>query len=96
MNRTLVITIALAGCSQGAAKIPGTLPGQAHGALQLTESQVTSKTVATDGSPSDRSGNLTTMRYSMGGYFTATRFGAVSGAELTVGTGWRSVSRAGV
>jgi hypothetical protein len=80
--------VAGAGCVETARNVYGTLPGEAHGALSLTEASVKAKTVATDGSPSERTGLLTTVRYSVGAYFTFTRFGAMSGIEGTAALGW--------
>ncbi|MGE0397616.1 MAG: hypothetical protein AB7T06_12925 [Kofleriaceae bacterium] len=68
---------------------PGTLAGEAQGALESQTSAFTSTTVHnSDGSENKRDGVLQTLRYTGGIYMGTTRWGALSGVEFSLGMGW--------
>ncbi|GEM_PF-4365173 len=80
--------LVIAGCSRSVYQ-PGTLAGEAQGALESQTSLVTSTTVhAADGTENKRDGVLQTLRYSSGAYLGISRFGSMSGIEFTIAMGW--------
>jgi len=87
--KRLAALVVASGCIEP--QMPGTLPGEAHSVLQASVGKVTADTVAADGTPTSVPGTLSTFRYSGGGYFAPpTRFGALSGAEVTTAFGYLS------
>ncbi len=67
---------------------PGTLPGEAQGAVALATGPVAADTVHADGTANQRAGMLTTVRYTLGVAIGMSRFGTMSGFEASLGTGW--------
>jgi hypothetical protein len=86
--RIVLALLACAACSQAAHNVPGSLPGESHGAIGVTVAHVSADSVALDGTPTSRTGTLTALRYSIGGLFTPTMFGTISGLEATAAAGW--------
>jgi hypothetical protein len=84
----LVAGVASAACSAAAHNVPGSLPGESHGAIGLTAAHVADDSVATDGTATSRTGTFTTFRYSAGALFTPTAFGTITGLEGTAALGW--------
>ncbi len=67
--------LVIAGCSRSVYQ-PGTLAGEAQGALESQTSLVTSTTVhAADGTENKRDGVLQKLRYYSGAYLVFSRFG---------------------
>lgn len=86
MKRVLALAL-VAGCIP--VKAPGTLAGEAQGAVESQTSSFTSTTVHNaDGSENKREGVLQTVRYTGGLYMGITRWGALSGIEFTAAMGW--------
>lgn len=69
---------------------PGTLPGEAQGAVFVSTGPLSSHTVHEDGTDNVRDGVLTTVRYSAGVAIGMTRFGTLTGLEFSGGFGWIS------
>jgi hypothetical protein len=88
VKRLVVTVCVLAGCIPDF-KSPGTLPGEAQGVFESQTSAFTSKTVHNaDGSANERTGVLETMRYTLGTYWGMSRFGVMSGIEMSIAMGW--------
>ncbi len=85
---TIALGFALVGGCAHDIHTPGTLPGEAQGAVQLATGPLSAKTVHADGTVNQRGGVLTTVRYTLGIAIGMSRFGTMSGFESSVGAGW--------
>lgn len=87
MSRAALALALVASCVP--VQAPGTLAGEAQGAFESQTSAVTSTTVHNaDGTENQRTGVLQTVRYTGGLYMGITRWGALSGIELSAAMGW--------